>query len=366
MKPNNVISNVQKINDKKSRSLDCRALSIGLEVKNYKFMCNLLGEAEKTGHSKKAQVKEWERCFSFERSGQKYIVTEIFDEPLLKVDGRSTGNNSVYVKYIELLLLHHLSEQPNHELTIIKNHLLERLGMVNKNYLDRKEMMKTFVDEFNLTRFELDDFYRRVYPKLNKSLFKTLNSMQKRSLIEYSEETIIVVMKDGFENYRVAKADDITQIDAVYNLVLESFGFKSMGQVACRFMSQGFYKRVNKILREKFGWDRIYKQLKISLVDANFSFQNSRDRIEQASLELNSKILDSINDQALKLYAKNQEKVSNEKDRIQGMLDEQHDGMRLFDISDDDIPIFKFPDNYVENQLMLADKLICTHRQKLD
>lgn len=55
-----------------------------LEVKNYKIMCELLGEEEKTGNSKKAQTKEWKRYFDYIKEKQKYIIREIYDKPLPK------------------------------------------------------------------------------------------------------------------------------------------------------------------------------------------------------------------------------------------------------------------------------------------
>ena len=55
-----------------------------LIVKNYKEMCKILNENEKTGDSKKAQQKEWKRYFDFGKEGQKYIIYEIYEKPLPK------------------------------------------------------------------------------------------------------------------------------------------------------------------------------------------------------------------------------------------------------------------------------------------
>ena len=68
-------------------------LKEGLIVKNYKEMCLLLGEEERTGNSKISQLKEWKRHFGFYKEGNKFIITEIYDEPKNKEDGRSEGNN---------------------------------------------------------------------------------------------------------------------------------------------------------------------------------------------------------------------------------------------------------------------------------
>lgn len=65
----------------KTNMLDTSCLRPHSIVKNYKVMCELLGEQVTTGNAKKAQLKEWERYFSFERQGQKFLIGEIYDIP---------------------------------------------------------------------------------------------------------------------------------------------------------------------------------------------------------------------------------------------------------------------------------------------
>ena len=79
-------------------TLDTSRLEIGMIVKNYKELCNLLNENPKTGNSKNAQLKEWQRYFEFERPKykQSYIILDIYDEPLDKEDNRKSGNYTVY------------------------------------------------------------------------------------------------------------------------------------------------------------------------------------------------------------------------------------------------------------------------------
>ena len=49
-------------------------LEVGMKIKNYKKLCELLEEPEKNGgSSKRAQLKTWERYVSFERQGNAFI-----------------------------------------------------------------------------------------------------------------------------------------------------------------------------------------------------------------------------------------------------------------------------------------------------
>ena len=42
-------------------------LEVGMKIPNYRKLCELMDEPEKSGASKRAQVSEWERYVSFER-----------------------------------------------------------------------------------------------------------------------------------------------------------------------------------------------------------------------------------------------------------------------------------------------------------
>ena len=63
-------------------------LKVGMTVKNYKELCELLKQEVTTGNAKKYQLKEFECYFDWEKSGQKFIITDIYDTPLEKDDKR--------------------------------------------------------------------------------------------------------------------------------------------------------------------------------------------------------------------------------------------------------------------------------------
>ena len=139
-----------------------KRLSEGMVIKNYPELCKILGQVSyKTGsNSQKAQLKEFARYFKWEKHGQKYIVIEIFDEPLPKQDKRKNGNNTIYVTYIEAILLKYLSCKKDFTCYLTKNQLFYLLGMINGYYkritLDELELIDT-----RITKWELDNFYFR-------------------------------------------------------------------------------------------------------------------------------------------------------------------------------------------------------------
>jgi hypothetical protein len=151
-------------------------------------MCEVLGEnITEGGSSKQAQIKKWKRHFDFRKEGQKFVITKVYSEPLPKDDKRQEGNTSIYFHHIKALLLFYLSEN-NGILKITYNDLYCLLGMVNKNYhkLSNQEIIE--MDELKIIDdFQINHFYQRTGNKLRDIMYKNLNILKNRNLIDYNQ-----------------------------------------------------------------------------------------------------------------------------------------------------------------------------------
>lgn len=78
-----------------------KLLEVGQVFKSYRDISRYLGEKIKSGNSKDAQVKEWECHFKYDKEGHKYIITEIYNTPLPKIDLRSKGGNTLKMPLLE-------------------------------------------------------------------------------------------------------------------------------------------------------------------------------------------------------------------------------------------------------------------------
>lgn len=72
--------------------MDIFNLQEGQTVKNYKVLCEMLGEPVKSGKSKILQIKNWSRYFDFSRNGLNFVINKIYEIPSVKVDLRGGGN----------------------------------------------------------------------------------------------------------------------------------------------------------------------------------------------------------------------------------------------------------------------------------
>ena len=176
------------ITDDKNVSLEeiiKERVSVGMVIKNYKQLCQLLDlPILSGGNAKQAQIKNLKCYMDFEKSGQKFIITDIFDTPLTINDQRKLGNNSIYVKYIEVILLQYLSKQNGFTSTLNKVDWWRLLGFINEKYKNTPDKELETLDS-SITPFEIKMFYQRCNTKLERILFSALNNLKNRKLIMY-------------------------------------------------------------------------------------------------------------------------------------------------------------------------------------
>ena len=195
----------QETDSKEDAPVDTSKLTIGMTVKNYKVLCDLLGQEIKDGKSKKYQLENFKRYFEWEKAGQKFIIMDIYDTPLEKEDLRKLGNNSIYTQAIEVILLQYLSHQDGYTRTLTKKKWWELLSITNHKYgrMTEKELLQ--LDKI-LTSFEIRHFYQRCNKKLEQILFSALNNLKNRKLINYQIQTVIVTTDEetGKDKYFLA------------------------------------------------------------------------------------------------------------------------------------------------------------------
>lgn len=289
--------------------MDTSNLEIGLVIpKGYTELCKLVGEkCFKSGsNQRKAQEKRFKRFIKWEKSefnGRTIIITDIYDEPLPKDDKRKLGNNNIYLKYIETILLRYVyyKNTDNQICYITKNQLWRILGMINKNYKKIPYSILTNEIEYSdVKKWELDNFYMRCNTKLNNILYTALNNLKDRSLIEWCTQIMIVVPNDEgkFSHHYVANDAEIKKILAVERKVLKDMGFESKSHVMCKMKMPLFYENVNNLLFELYGWERKYERIKLNFNKNDVKEALLQDEYRLQILLLNDLIVDAIDKNA--------------------------------------------------------------------
>lgn len=235
-------------------------------VKNYKVMCELLREEEKTGNAKRSQQVEWKRYFDFEREGQKYIIKEIYDIPL--PEGYYKNPIDTFNEFLICLYIKESNEKyPNQKgLVCGRRKLAEKLGLINdkyKKYQDKKNRLvykiegpiegEEFIDKLNVVNKVYEDLPHRYKYRLEKAI----KDLEKRSLIlreeVYYGEKIKLDIDKNKSLYEVL--EDNTYMDAYGDNVQDGYKIMLDGDtivVPLTDNEKEKYSKISKDLRNSY------------------------------------------------------------------------------------------------------------------
>ena len=172
--------------------LDTNTLKINDTFKNYKELCAYLGEEPKKANSKVAQLKEWERYFSFRKEGQKIIITEVFDTPKDKVDNRGGNNNKNVKPMMDYLMSEFNADEYLNQYFTISNWSTLILHLLSKDVCDMTYRDDDTVFEYCGQHNILDPKLFREYVGTVKFVTKNLittafRGLQKQGHLKYTE-----------------------------------------------------------------------------------------------------------------------------------------------------------------------------------
>lgn len=263
-------------------------LQEGQVLKNYKELCEVLDIPIKSGNTKKSQLKELECYVKYHKQGNAFVIDEIYNNPLPKIDNRIDGNNSIYANYIDKLILHECNRTYNSKYNYIllsMNGLLLQLHMINKNYTVGIKNINQFSNFYKIPVETIHDFYDSTY-KRNKSLVESaLNRLSKKSLIFWTN-VYKVALKNG--EHRLATDREIEVFLNIEQEVYELMGYESKKEVFLNGQWNYYIKKVNGILRERTDFSYYYKNYKIITTKAFRKMFLSEEDKESLENELNA------------------------------------------------------------------------------
>lgn len=365
-------------NDKENtQGIDISRLESGMVAKNYKEMCEMLNGEICEGNSKKAQLKEWSRYFAWEKKGQKFIILDIYDEPLPKDDGRQ--NKNIYVQYIQVILMKILSKQKNTKdpFYITTNQLWKLLGMINNNYKNISlDDLNNIITDYEVTSFDMKKFYQRCNQRLREILFSSLNKLEDRALIKYEIETVIVFFDEDRKTvYKPANDIQKKNILKAERKALLDMGLESKQHAYAKFKETEFFERVNAYLHEWYGWEYTFNRIKINynksdvletVYNDEVKLKSDFEEMKLQRLGLNDRVVEALYKNA-QIMAENRHKKA-DREYQEAIKKYKNEYMMIGDIPDSFLPtksdlhIFDYLPYFVELQNKLTDELICIRK----
>ena len=277
--------------------MNTKNINPGDIFKNYKAICEALGVNPKTGKSKQLQLKDWGRYFTYSKDGYNFIINEIYDTPLEKTDDRGGAHNLLsHSQKMDDTLTYILNSQPNGELFMTMNRLLETMKMINSNYRFGNHNKRKVSNYLNIEEAFVEEFFNITKRTLKSNIESMLNRLESKALIYWYKVKMVCVasselhtnelgsvkvkyevVTDDFDNeniklstesseelsYRVATDEEIKLISVIEGKILDELKCKNKQELVVKNRWETFRKRVNEILTDKANIIFYYDSYKI-------------------------------------------------------------------------------------------------------
>ena len=255
-------------------------LLIGMEIRDYQTLCELLGEKTKTGKARILQMNNWKRYFDYEKIkySNSYIVLDIYPEPLPKE--HKDYRNGLFVNEFKVLILTQLLQaEINDSGSIIYQttfrEIIEKMNIINGIFFDRNTSIeKIAIQEIKNNDFAIDNneicrklckkaklsyqkFYSIVYDKLKDNIRYALGELEKDNMIKVNYYNTI----DENNEIRIATKNEEATITEIQKNTANYLGFRNSHDA----MIYAF-DRYNHILKAKYkskGWNGVYYKIEI-------------------------------------------------------------------------------------------------------
>lgn len=247
------IQEENNIND--PRKVDTSNLEVGMEVKDYRHMCQLLDEPVLEGDSKEAQMHRWSLNFMWEKKPRKHkmTITKVFKEPLPDI----VPDNATFAKMMQIILIRLLGYMPDDTYHFFSTIFWNKTGMVSDQYKEIKSSdddIESFFGKgkkYPITSPETaKNFFEIADGKLREATRTALRSLDNAGLIHYRQEYCVKKtswrLLGGF--YTATKEEENLILEAEQN-ALNKMGLTSK-YVALRYHTRSYRKYVNDYIHE--------------------------------------------------------------------------------------------------------------------
>lgn len=237
----------------------------GQTFKNYKELCEHMGEKAVSGNSKKKQLRRWSYMFSWHKEGNRIIIDEVYgdDAPEDFRQGGGNGDNHVSVMY-PYVQTHMLSVDPDEYMGTqrLLGSALRLIPMgAYKQLNDRGMKSEDFYKKHGLQEVGSFEEYVSVAGSVMKdTIVRCLRRMQKNKEIQFTEAEVFIA-KDGRRRYLCLDGYDelVKKVEfEVCNEIAREMGLHTRGRQLIHYIKgrkelmQRYYSRcMEELLKDK-------------------------------------------------------------------------------------------------------------------
>ena len=235
-------------------------LQNGQIIKNYKELCTLLEVKPSSGNGKAKQLEELQLYCKYHKDGNKFIIDEIIENPVITLDEILKNKNSKYITLVANIILEYLYNKPTELKEIPLLRFMELLGLTNENYKSGGRYKKELSQLYDIKIFSIYYFYSNTKNQFKQLIERCLNNLQKRSILFWTR-CIMIVDKhkndDGTYYTSTHKADK-EEREEIINTQKEALEYLNISSMSQLIYDKQAMKEFNSILNKELGYNYFY------------------------------------------------------------------------------------------------------------
>lgn len=232
--------------------------------RGYKQICDTVGAKYCSGKQKIIQLADWRRYFDWtEHTRYRWEITEIYDEPKPKIDGRVNNGGArtnIYADHIDYLILQECRStdgfDDNRDYVKTIRRIAFEFGLVNDNFLDLKREINFYIETLEINEWYLYNFFNSAYDRIKRMIVKSLDRLSKQKLIVYQVAEQYKDTNDGF--VKTVTPEIQQRISTVEQEVLNQMGISDIQMAIKLGRANEFYSERDKRLNKQFGIAYLY------------------------------------------------------------------------------------------------------------
>lgn len=266
-----------------------------LKIYTYKELCALFGEEEKSGNSKKAQLKEWERYFKWTNiTSQKYSVEEIYKKPLPKQDGRKSNGGNSTSKFIALddVIMEYYSKHEETSGTL--GRLSVDIGILTEQYDEYRNAQYGIIQR-GIPSYVVNNLFWNIQSCVIHAMRASLERLKKEGYLEVRSYMVLNLKTRQEEELSDSISNEIIIME---NKTLNEMGIVRSDIILNEKMRKDFNEKMRTKIHEKYGYDICYYYKKYRIKATGEKYQNkSKESIDK----LTRKFIKTIGNSMLKV-----------------------------------------------------------------
>lgn len=283
---------------------------------NYKALCQKLGVEPKGGKSKTLQMAKLEEKVEYERNGNKIkiIRKRSEDEIQYRLDRKrgeslkgksegSRGNNTIFLKDVENILLFTLNNSLYGEVECPLSDAMLFCNMVNENFINLRMGDKACVEGYD--RRMVSDFYRTTNYRARNIFERALVSLRYKALISHSKQ--IKIKYYNSERQVVEGIANTSQTHIILDKERETLlelGLSSIQEVFGRKLANTFYDAVKEKIQH-LGIISYHEVYRIILNQSGIAQEVCAITASESRDKVNTNMTKSLMNTMQKKYEKN-------------------------------------------------------------